>query len=329
MRLHLLIAVLLLFAACKKKEAPAPPSQPPPPAKPPVSECKKIPAPPAGFIWQDSLAKDRNVNAFFYSPVNGEEVIVVINGDFPDSYKLVTVNLRTHAETFLANIDQYLPSVSQQGCNVFSGPDNNIYKVRTNGEGLQQLTFTSGAHDAKWNAAGTHFFYIQDAQGSLPARLNLAKADGGTINSWPLTMTYFAPLHKSNKIIVQERTSNIVTLYLMDLDSNSRKDLLHAPFDHNNESTPFRNLSVNESDNLLFWSNKTGIFMHDISESRTDTLFKTCETVIYDRPMIGRLNEITFSKHVISVLEPVYLLHQYIAVEYNVVTKEQREIKVY
>ena len=334
MRLILVIFVAALCLTGCKKEPPPPgaPDKPEPvtPVSPQDTECKAIPPPPAGFYWRDSTGDVfKDINAFFHNPLNGDEVIVIVNGNLQGSNQMMAVNLVSKSTRFLANLDQYLPSVNSAGWILFSTVDDHVYRIKANGDSLTQLTQLSGTHDPKWDFTGKHFYYLQDQFSTFESRLYRASSSGVNVNSWLQDLPWSAPFHKSNKIVVQARSGNVVTLYLADNTSSLREALVEGPFDSQKNQSHFRYLFVDSHDENMFWSNDEGIFRYNFSAKRTDTLFRNCETVIYDRPMQGKQNEITLSKHIIRVTHPYYLVHEYKAVEYNYVLKEERTVKVF
>lgn len=327
----ILLAALLVWS-CKKKEPPEPPAAPPPPVpqQPADTVCQPIPDPPSGFIWQDSTADvNKNINAYFQNPLNGNEVFVVVNGPQTSSNQLLAVDLITKKTRFITNTDGYLPSINKQGWILFSNLDDHVYKIKVNGDSLTRLNALQGAHDPKWDHSGTHFYYLQDAVATIESRLNYANAEGQVLNGWAQDLAYTAPFHKSNRIIVQVKTADVVTLKIVNNDSLTSSTLFSGPYDTQNHVSHFRYLMVDENDENIYWSNHLGIFRHNLALGKTDTLLKNCETVMYDRPLPGGPNELMLSKHTISVLKPVHLFHEFKAAEVDARTGQVRIVNVF
>jgi hypothetical protein len=116
----------------------------------------------------------------------------------------------------------------------------------------------------------------------------------------------------------------------MNLDSASEKVLISGAYNTTTGETSFQNLFLDENDAYMYWSNKAGIFRCNMTTLKTDTVFKNCETAIYNRPCrSGHVNEINFSKHVIKHTHPYFLIHTFKALEYNVPLNQIREVTIF
>jgi hypothetical protein len=330
------ILVLALFIlGCEKKQSDPKPANPVAPTTTsgstgtpaPDPDCGNLPDPPPGFQWIDStFDANKKISAFFYNPTNAQEIMVVVEGDQLGGNQLFSVNLVSKNIQLIAQLDNYLPSINNKGWILFSNVDKNIFKIKANGDSLTELVSTNAATDPKWDYTGKNFYYLQDEFSTIPAQLILANDKGQPQMNWPHHMPYTAPFHKSDKIIVMRNTGNVVTAYLRDFETPAEIPLFSGPF---NGEVHFQFMCVDANDERLYWSNELGIFTYHFESKKTDTLFRNCETVSYARPMTGEANEIHYSKHKIRTSYPYWLVHSYSAMEYNVVLKEIREIKVF
>ncbi len=329
----ILFLSLLFYAGCKKKgssEEPQP--QQPVPVAPQDTiqfKCQDLPPDPVPFGWTDSTADpNKNVKCFFYNPLDADEVIAVVEGDMSGYNQMVNVNLRTKVRKNLAPIDDFLPSINSKGWIVYSTLDNNIYMIKANGDSLRQLTAQNVAHDPKWDNTGTYFYFFQDPYFNVPAKLIRADKNGGEVFSLPQGTPLYAVLRSNEKVVYQKKGASDVTLVLRDFTTQEESELIKgnllpggAPF--------FNYLTVDQIDENLYWSNKYGIFKWNFSTRKTDTVFKNCENMIYDFPMMSRSNEMTYSLHTIKPVLHYFLLHEFAAMELNNLSREKREIRIF
>ncbi len=332
-RYHAVYVLLfcVLLGGCRKKEDPAP--EPDPPTNTPDTvadpDCKSLPPPPSGFNWVDSTGDDeKNVIAFFYNPVNSEEVLLITRGNIQGANRLINYNLRTGTTIHLGNTGEFLPSINHKGWILFSDANANIIKIKVNGDSAAQLTNTQGAHDPRWDHTGNSFYYLQDAFSTVASRLIRASAKGVPFANDPHDLPGTVPFKKSDKILWLKSNQQQVTMLIRDNHSGLETPLIQAPA--LSKGLPFENLCIDNADEKIYWSNKAGIMRYELLTRKTDTLFKTCETVIYDNPMTGTApSEINFSKLVITPKSPYFLIHNYQTIEYDVMLKQQRELKFF
>jgi len=337
--MKLLVSILMLLfifsTGCRKKEnsQEQPIEQPVTPATPadtPTLKCADLPPVPVPFGWTDTTADPgKNVKSFFFNPLNADEVIAVVEGDAFAYNQMINVNLRTKVRTNLAALDNFLPSINAKGWIVYSTADNNIFTIKTNGDSLRQLTTSNITHDPKWESSGNYFYFLQDAYLNVPAQLIKADHNGTAVFSLPQVSPLCISLRKSEKIILQKAGATRITLVMKDLTSQVETELLSGPFTPGGKPF-FNNLTVDQNDENLFWSNEGGIFKWNFVSQKTDTVFKNCGTLIYDCPVIShKINEMTFSVHTIKPINTYFLLHEFRAMELNTLTMEKREIRIF
>lgn len=331
MKKWLLFLTLAIFS-CKKEQPPV--ADAPAPEKDAPAEnhdCQPLPPPPPGFHYVDSTADPyKNVISFFYNPVAGNEVLVVVEGTVLGANQLRNVNLKTGQTKILGNLDKYLPDVNASGWIVFSDVENNIYKVKTNGDSLVKLTNNQRAHDPKWHPDGRSFFYLQDEYAGMGSKLIRAHADGTPYQSWDHSLPYSAPLQKADKLLLQKQQGNVVRVVELDLDSLTEREIFTAAYNMAEGRSELENFFVDANDQYCFWSNKHGIMRRDLHTGSTDTLFRNCETSKYMRAWrSGNENEISVANHRIRVAHKQYLVHEYYAVEHHLPTSQSRTLSIF
>lgn len=296
------------------------------------SDCKNLPPTPQPFGWTDTtIDVNKNVNAFFVNPLNPDEIVYVVNGDIFGYNKMFTVNLPKKQTIFLASISGYLPQVNQYGWIVFSDLDNNISKIKCNGDSLTQITTNKMTHDPKWDYSGKFIYYYQTAFNNVPSKLNKVNAAGGLFLDLPIELAHTAIFKKSDKIIYLRTKEKTVTLVLKDLAAVTERDLITAPYDSKADPIVFDNLTLDNNDENFYWSNLGGIFKCNLISLKVDTILKGCPNKIYDSPYIipSNINTMTFTRHELRPVGPSQLFHEFKSFQMNLTTREITETRIF
>jgi hypothetical protein len=333
-RFILLIAVTCLLACCRKKEStPEPDPEPAGPVVPADTgfKCGNLPPSPYPFAWIDStFDENRNVNAFFRNPLNGDEVIVIVNGDAFGYNKMINYNLKLKQSKLLATVDSYLPDVNSKGWIVYSTAENNVFRIKANGDSLKQLTNMNLAHDPKWDHTGTRICFFQDAYSNVPSQLIKINTAGAGLLVIELPLPNSAQFNKSNHMIYQQVNNFSVTLVKKNLDTFEETSLISGPYSPQSKSLHFDNLVLDNEDQNMYWSNAGGIFRCSLSTLKTDTLFRNCENMIHLRPVINHgAPELNFARHIIRPISTYVLYHQYKTYEMNLQTSFVSEQRIF
>ena len=324
------VITIIIFAGCRKKQDPEPLA----PVPPPVvisSPCKDLPPAPLPFGWKDSTVdENKNINAFFVNPVNADEIICVVNGDAFGYNKMYSFHVPSKTATLLALLGSHLPSVNKFGWIVFSTADYNIFKVKANGDSLTQLTHGNVYEDPRWDYSGKSIYYFVRASGNVPTQLVKSSSNGAGQFSMPLELPHTAPFKTSDQIIYCVTTGTVVTLVQRNMATQVEKPLITGPYSATAEPFYFDDLSLDKTDENIYWSNDAGIFKCNLATLKTDTVLKNCPNIRYSNPIISfNDNELTLSKHILTPLNSYQLYHEYKAMEMNLVSKTLTEIRIF
>lgn len=295
-------------------------------------KCSTLPPPPNPFKWRDSTVDaDKNINTFMFNPANLNEVVFVVNGDASGFNKMYSYHVPSKSIKYLASTSNFPPQLNNQGWIVYSNLENNIFKIKTNGDSLSQLTTGFTTQDPKWDYTQKNIYYFQSPYNNVPSQMIEIDMKGNVINSLLLDLPYTAVFRKSDKVIYLKIKENLVTLIQHDMKTQSERSLISGPYDPKSESVYFDNLTLDNTDENFYWSNNYGIFKCELASLRVDTLFKSCETVKFDNPVLQPVkpNEVLFSAHLIKSINTFQLLHEYKAIEYNTATKEMTELRIF
>ncbi|MFK7810762.1 MAG: TolB family protein [Saprospiraceae bacterium] len=139
-----------------------------------------------------------------FNPNNAEEIAYIRrkNGVFTGcNFELWTFNFCTGEKRFVTDGICYSIDWSVKDWLVFTGQDRQLYKVKSNGDSLLQLTFSGNFNSfAMWNSIGDKLAYVKSTDGS---EFYLTDSDGihtdtipemilGAYWHWSLTDKYFS-----------------------------------------------------------------------------------------------------------------------------------------
>jgi hypothetical protein len=331
----ILLLSWLLISACKKEKKTTVTETPLPAASnqdTSAFSCKDLPPTPVPFGWRDTTTNvNQNINAFMFNPANPDEVVIVVNGDMFGYNKMFCVNVRTQQSVYLGNLDSHLPSVNQNGWVVYSSFDKNIYKIKCNGDSVKQITNNNAAEDPKWDYSGNYIYYFQGAFNNVPSQIVKTDANGKYVTYFLADVAYNAPFKKSDKLIYQKTNNTSVTLVIRDMATLKETNLISGPYDPKTNYIYFSNLCLDNSDQNFYWTTSYGIFRCSIGTLKIDTVLKNCPSIEYNRPVFqtSRPTEMLMACHFVKPLLPYALLHEYKAVERDMVTRDMNILKVF
>jgi WD40 repeat protein len=111
------------------------------------------------------IGADSGMTYCKYIPGNNDEIISYYSGYLSSNQSnLVKYNLLTHAFfTIIENPEFYAyPDISSTGWLLFTLNDSQLWKVKTNGDSLTQLTHNGANFEYTWSPDGERFIYKQD-----------------------------------------------------------------------------------------------------------------------------------------------------------------------
>lgn len=314
-KLILTILLIALLSACKKKEPETPPEQVPVPVIPSdIPACASLPAPPKPFGWTDSTKnEEQNVLAFNYSPVSPDEIIYITGGDIYGYYPVFKLDIISGNTTKIGNSGLFLPSISKTNWMLFSTIDNNLVKVKCNGDSMMQLSSDFKSIAPKWDYTGKQLYFFKQADLFSGSFIQKIGANGETfLKQFPADLPYFCSYTKSDKLLYCQTNNTLVTLVERDVPTDKERTLISGPFDPKSGKTHFNHLCIDNNDQFAYYANSLGIFRLNLSNLAVDTLFLNCDSRTFDCPQINtQTGELTFSVHSKTALSTTVLFHQY------------------
>ncbi|TND10148.1 MAG: hypothetical protein FD123_396 [Bacteroidetes bacterium] len=94
-----------------------------------------------------------------FNPNNSNEFVYVRETKSTGQTELRIKNRSTGNDYLLTTSIFQKPDWGRNGWILFNHGDNNVWKIKSNGDSLTQLTFTSSCFDAVWNYAGDRYVF--------------------------------------------------------------------------------------------------------------------------------------------------------------------------
>ena len=202
------------------------------------------------YEWQE----DFTFESVLCSPNNNDEIVFLkkkVNGGWHES-ELYHFNLCSGEGNCIAvggrlmdwNIDDWLLLIQ---------PDQNIYKIKTDGTGLQQLTFDGDYNNQpRWNPDGARFVYTKVSNGKgyfiIADENGVALDTLENVNNNSLPLIHQWPI--KNKILITSDVNGKFQIAFFDIDKKNHEMvanwLPHTPV--------VEQARLNSSTNELFWN---------------------------------------------------------------------------
>lgn len=330
---YIICILLITGVSCNKKDKPAVKQTPATPVIPDTGlKCQNLPPTPEPFGWRDSVIDvNKSINAFLFDPVNPDQIIFVVNGDAFGYNKLFFYTIPTQQARYICTLGKFLPQVNHKGWITFSDVENNIYLIKDNGTQIIALTSNKRSLDPKWDHTGNYIYYYAEPILNIKSQLVKMDTNGTVMNSFATELPHSASFKKTDRLIVLETKNDLASLRLKSLtEPSSERILITGPLYSKPGEIYFNNLTLDNNDEHVYWSNSLGIFRCNLNSLKVDTLFKNCENFIYNNPIVSfKDNELTYSHEVIIPIGSETLLHRYKAMEMNTRSGQTREIKIF
>jgi len=259
-----ILLICLLFFTCKK--------DPPLTNQTSVQQCNDT----THYRVGDTLYNNPRFN-----PNNPNEIIYTQGIQSQQITRLVKRNLLTGHETFIISDVWGRPDWSIKDWIVFNHADNHIWKIKSNGDSLQQLTTHEGL-ESIWNKSGTQIeYWFQTGQTAYSCYNFITDNNGNIIDTlfYPFLAHFGAWSWDNTKIVSYCYTYDVGYI---DLATKQMTKVTNNPPDNSGQG----NNIINDIDWLpnsqnIIWANGEGLFNTDITTKKTTLLKTTCSGRYY------------------------------------------------
>ena len=266
-RIFLLSFLSVFFSNCKKD--------------PPIilpNECANFSYTSANV--QNWPGNDTNYYVPCFNPNNSNEIIYgkgIISGK--TSY-IVKRNLLTKSETNIVSNWLRKPDWSRKDWIVFNHSDNQVWKVKSNGDSLTLLTKDMlGGHNAVWSPDGNRIAFIRE--GNAKYYTIIADMDGNHLDTLPY-FSFYLSKWSSNGLFIAALSNDYVNVNYFDV--SSRK--LFTPTnnflnDHATNLVFSDAIAWTPDSQYLIWANQQGIYKTNIITNVTQKIKAACDAKYY------------------------------------------------
>lgn len=249
-------------------------------------------------------------NAPCFNPNNPNEIIFVRGlhySNSPLSNELVKYNLTTENETVLLNSTQIWgrPSWGRNGWILLNKGDNQVWKIKDNGDSLTQLTTQFGL-DAIWSPNADKFAYW--VQIGSTYYTFFSDVNGNIFD----TLLYPNILYRGAWSPDGSKIATNFGYVLSYIDLNNRQIIqINIPFN----SSPIYDISWLSDSRTMLWCTNDGFFKTNIHTNVTTKIKNACSAIRYIYPtvfnnkmIIQRFDSKLISENVIWTENNLYMM---------------------
>lgn len=227
-----------------------------------------------GFI----LSADSGIFSASFNPLNNDEIIALYKG-YRTQYltSIVLYNLQTKTLSLILSADELFstPKISSLNWLMFNYQGMQLWKIKSNGDSLIQLTNDGINTDFAWSPDGNEFIYKKHLDSDYLTLIS--DINGNTLNSILTGYRIRIPSWSPNgKYIVCGNLYGYQTaIDIIDVESwsiNTIRPEINNPLE--------RVLSINflsDSENIL-WATNTELRRTNIYTHITESIFSTCDS---------------------------------------------------
>lgn len=265
------LTIGMVLPACRKDHPIEDEGQP--------ADC--VPTPPTPMQGWNFHVPQHAINGPRFSPNDGDEILFVERpfGSQTD-YKLWRYRISGTATTEVLSgsnlVNMAVPA--DWGSNGWillnlRGPDSaeNIFKVKTNGDSLTQLTITGSSFSPIWSPSSSYFGYSKSDGPSYSVKVDAETGSTDTLIEVPLNSSscwydedMVASVGLSGVFIGQAQTDQMTRIAEM-------------PEDLYDFASP-AGIVVLPDDQTILWMHTGGLYSTDMNSGTTEQVFKTCNS---------------------------------------------------
>ncbi len=279
--IFILLLIVILFYNCSKDKI-----DPPQPSGPPfIEECEDIP-PVTGVVlggWGHSWTATYPIYDLpRFNPNDPNEIILRLRKEpNASAFQLVKYNLVTKAQETIYEGDFIFPRWSKKDWVIMTQSDFNLYKIKSNGDSLTQLTTTGNCHGVEWNITGDKFIYESIQVNNLSIICNEfgmpldTLETGGTIS----------PSWQHDSLVTNKSAASVFIFNPYSKEPDFDAEIIQ---EMNEGGTSLADWMDNEN---VIWSNFGGIFKSNIITKETETLIASCDSRHYQFPSVSKISK--------------------------------------
>ena len=267
----LVCLIFIMLSACKKEKLPD-------------KFCEEIP-PPGNSLWGWQFSKQlpyREMPCF--NPNNPDEFIVRSYNQIGDTaFQLIKYNMVSGEKQVIYEGNFGVrPRWSRKDWILLNLRDFNIYKIKSNGDSLTQLTTGGNCLGGEWSKTGDRFVY--ELFGVLSGSARVICDDLGNPLDTALGGGYLSASWQHDSLMVAANVMGGVTI----VDLGSGSDVYQGINPVNSVSNTLGKTTAEWLDDKnVIWANINGIFTTNIEDEIMIPLKESCNAKIYKYPTVS------------------------------------------
>lgn len=292
MRNIILISLsLILFAACEKDKAIPIEGDP---------ECYDFEFP-TGYSVFPYIYSQYSFQSPCYNPNNSDEICYLKLTQNPYAAELRKHNFATNEDMLLASPMWGKPYWSTSGWILFNKGDNQIWKIKSNGDSLTQLSdpMQGSYFSASWNEAGEKIAYRKHGtSGYLSIVTNQSLMPLDTIEGY----TIVGGTWHGNMLAFGNTLNGNVSFVIYNSDTKETIEI-NTNLHNTGKGENVKGL-VWLSSNELMWNNNFGVYITKVSSGQTEELRKLCTSkILFVSSLSPEADRVLMEKVIYEVLD--------------------------
>lgn len=232
-----------------------------------------------GASWP---GKDTGFNVPKFNPANANEIIYFRVIYSSQTGQVVKRNMLTGSETFFVENLWSKPEWSIRDWIVFNRADNQVWKMKSNGDSLTQLT-TQGGLDAIWNYSGDKIAYHNQIGQSVTTDYTFVTDVNGIVMDtlfFPFRLHHGAWSNDNSMIAFNDFGLNIQFIDLGTLQITTVTNNSPDPANQGREN--IMDIDWMPDSQSIIWVNGFGIFRTNIQTKQTTKIVTSCDSKRYE-----------------------------------------------
>ncbi len=261
-------AIAVVFFSRCKKDPPAPIS----------SDCANFSYTSVNFANWPGI--DTTYGYVRFNPNNSNEILYLRGKTSTGEVYIVKRNLLTGSETNIVKDVFRRPDWSLKDWIVFNHADNQVWKVKSNGDSLTLLTTDmQGGHNAIWNPDGTKIAFMRQVSSTYYTIIMDEK--GIFLDTLPYFSFYLNQWSNDGKYLIGESYDNVNVACAEIATKKIFKPTDNTLNDQSSNNLFIDGIGITPDSRVLIWSNHLGIYKTDFITQKTVRIKQTCDSKFY------------------------------------------------
>jgi Tol biopolymer transport system component len=266
------IFLIVIVASCVKKTIPTP--------VPEDGDCSNFSysssGPSSGTNLVNWPSIDTTYNTPCFNPNNSNEIIYVQGIVSNGSTRIVKRNLTTKAENIVISSVLRKPDWSSKDWITFNHADNQVWKIKSNGDSLTLLTVDlQGGHNPVWSPDGNRISFVKEVNSK---RYNMIiDANGNPLDTIPYFAFYLGKWSQSGLLAALSLDHMNVTY------ANVNTHQISQPTNNTNSNNNIfiDGVTWTPDSQFLIWCTNQGIFKTNSATKETIKIKNACDSKYY------------------------------------------------